>query len=490
MWSDLLGVEYVSRQDSFFALGGHSLLAVRLISRIATLGAEVPLASLFASPTLAALASGIQTQLDAGAAVRPSITPIPHDGFMPLSFAQQRLWFLAQLDSSLSEAYHIPLALRLRGSLDASAFQHALDSLWVRHEVLRSVFVNGEDQPEVRLLDPEQGIPLGLVDLSDVPEAEAELEKLCAEEAKAPFDLATGPLIRARLVRMGDVDHVVLLTQHHIIADGWSHGVLLSELSALYAAYQSNQPNPLTPLAIQYPDYAAWQRQWLSGERLEEQGRYWKRRLTNAPVLLDLPTDHPRSEQQSFAGGFVPIELDAELAASLKQLSQQHGVTLFMTLLAAWAAVLSRLSGQEDVVIGVPSANRGQYELESLIGFFVNTLALRVDLNESPSVTELLARVRGAALDAQDHQDLPFEQVVEIMQPPRRLDHTPLFQVMFSWQQNNEAGEWKLPALEVSAVRSAYEVVKFDLELNLTEADDRIVGGLGYARALFNESTI
>ncbi|PPT24485.1 condensation domain-containing protein, partial [Xanthomonas arboricola] len=428
-------------------------------------------------------------QLDSEDAVYPPIVKTPRDGFMPLSFAQQRLWFLAQLDGALSEAYHVPLVLRLKGPLDVPAFQYALDKLWARHEALRSVFVSGEDQPEVRLLDPEQGIPLGLVDLSDVPEAEAELEKLCAEEAKAPFDLATGPLIRARLVRMGDADHVILLTQHHIIADGWSHGVLLSELSALYAAYQSNQPNPLTPLAIQYPDYAAWQRQWLSGEGLEEQANYWKQRLGDAPVLLDLPTDRPRPDQQSLVGVFVPIELDAELTTSLKRLSQQHGVTLFMTLLAAWAAVLSRLSGQEDVVIGVPSANRNQYELEPLIGFFVNTLALRIGLGERPSVAELLARARDAALDAQDHQDLPFEQVVEIVQPPRRMDYTPLFQVMFSWQNFN-AGNWNLPGLAVATTRKAYDTVRYDLELNLANAGDRIIGSLGYVQALFDESTI
>ncbi len=251
----------------------------------------------------------------------------------------------------------------------------------------------------------------------------------------------------------------------------------------------------MPPLAIQYPDYAAWQRQWLSGERLNEQAAYWKQALADAPTLLDLPTDRRRPEQQSLVGASVPIELSAELTTALKHFSQQQGVTLFMTLLSAWATVLSHLSGQDDIVIGAPSANRGHRDIEPLIGFFINTLALRIDLGDNPTVADLIARVRERALKAQDHQDLPFEQVVEITQPPRRLSHTPLFQVVFAWQ-NHDAGQWAFPGLEVSPVGSSYDVARFDLELELelelelAEAGDRIVGALGYATALFDSATI
>ncbi|MEQ1964010.1 amino acid adenylation domain-containing protein [Xenorhabdus khoisanae] len=493
IWSELLGVEQIGRHDNFFALGGHSLMAVRLVSRIAALGTELQLATLFTSPTLKAVALAIEAKRNAGAVVRGSIKPLSRDGSLPLSFAQQRLWFLAQLDSGISDAYHIPLALRLRGQLNVVVLQQALDALWARHEALRSVFVTNEGEVEVRLLACDHGLPLRRIDLHGGSSTEAELTRLCTDEARAPFDLDTGPLIRACLISVpvtsATDEHILLLTQHHIVSDGWSLGILLPELSALYTAFSNHQASPLSPLAIQYPDYAAWQRQWLSGERWNEQAAYWKQALADAPTLLDLPTDRRRPEQQSLVGASVPIELSAELTTALKRFSQQQGVTLFMTLLSAWAAVLSRLSGQEDIVIGAPSANRGHCDIEPLIGFFVNTLALRIDLSNSPSVADLIIRVREQALKAQYHQDLPFEQVVEITQPPRRLSHTPLFQVVFAWQ-NHDAGQWALPDLEVSPVGSTYEVARFDLELNLAEVDDRIVGALAYATALFDPATV
>jgi amino acid adenylation domain-containing protein len=492
IWSELLGVERVGRHDNFFALGGHSLMAVRLVSRIAAVGAELPLATLFASPTLKVVALAIEAQRNAGAVARATIKSLHRDESLPLSFAQQRLWFLAQLDCGISDAYHIPVVLRLRGQLNVTVLQQALDALWSRHEALRSVFVTTEGEVALHLLACDQGLPLHRIDLLG-PNAESELARLCTEEVRAPFDLATGPLIRACLIRVPVAssadEHVLLLTQHHIVSDGWSLGILLPELSALYTAFSNHQDSPFPPLAIQYPDYAAWQRQWLSGERLNEQVAYWKQALADAPTLLDLPTDRRRPEQQSLLGASVPIELDAELTTALKRFSQQQGVTLFMTVLSAWAAVLSRLSGQEDIVIGAPSANRGHCDIEPLIGFFVNTLALRIDLGDNPSVTDLIAQVRERALTAQDHQDLPFEQVVEITQPPRRLSHTPLFQVVFAWQ-NYDAGQWSLPGLEVSQAGSSDEVTRFDLELNLAEAGDRIVGAFSYATALFDAATI
>ncbi|NHB90497.1 condensation domain-containing protein, partial [Photorhabdus tasmaniensis] len=309
-----------------------------------------------------------------------AIVPISREGELPLSFAQQRLWFLAQIEG-VSETYHIPMALRLCGQLDVMAWQKALDTLFARHEALRSVFVSIEGQPQVQLLAPDSGLLLSQHDLRGLPDAESVLKRLCAEEAHASFNLDRGPLIRTGLIRLTNDEYWFLLTQHHIVSDGWSVDVLIRELSALYTAFLAGQPDPLLPLAIQYPDYAAWQRQWLSAERVQVQSDYWRTLLADAPVLLDLPTDRPRPSEQSFVGYAVPVNLDTALTTALKRLSEQHGVTLFMTLLSAWAVVLSRLSGQDDVVIGTPSAGRSRQEVESLIGFFVNTLALRVDLS-------------------------------------------------------------------------------------------------------------
>ncbi|UGY11925.1 amino acid adenylation domain-containing protein (plasmid) [Bradyrhizobium septentrionale] len=404
------------------------------------------------------------------------------------SFAQQRLWFLAQLDQG-STQYHIRLAWRLKGGLDRSAWQRSLDRLFARHEALRSVFVTSEGKLRVELLPEEAGLPVVEHDLRGRLDADAALSQLCQQEARAPFDLARGPLIRGRLIRLSDEAHVLLLTQHHIVSDGWSLGVLVGELTQLYRAFAAGQDDPLPPLAIQYPDYAAWQRQWLSGERLQRQAQYWRSNLSGAPARLALPTDRPRPAQQSFAGATVPIIIDADLTRGLKRLSRQHGTTLFMTVLAGWAAVLSRLSGQDDLVIGVPSANRGHREIEELIGFFVNTLALRLDLSGEPSVSELLERTRRTALGAQEHQELPFEQVVEIVQPPRALDHTPLFQVMLAWE-NNAVGSLDLPGLSVEAAGEEIDQVKFDLELSLGEQGEEIAGTLAYATALFDQTTI
>jgi natural product biosynthesis luciferase-like monooxygenase protein/amino acid adenylation domain-containing protein len=490
VWQELLGVERVGRHDQFFELGGHSLQAVRLLARVRqVLRVELPMATLFAGPTLAQMAQAVT---EAGARgdlqALPAITAVSRRGAQRLSFAQQRLWFLAQMED-VSATYHVPAALRLRGELDRTALRRSLDAMFARHETLRSVFVAVDGQPRVKLLPSEMGVPMVEHDLRGVPEALERLKELEVEEAGARFDLAQGPLIRARLIRLDEQEHVFLMTQHHIVSDGWSMGVFARELGELYRAFSRDEPNPLAPLAIQYPDYAAWQRRWLGGERLERQIDYWRQTLAGAPVLLELPTDRVRGERQSFAGANIPIYLDGELTEGLKELSGRHGVTLFMTLLSSWAAVLSRLSGQEEVVIGTPTANRGREETEGLIGFFVNTLALRVDLSNEPSMAEFLARVRGTALGAQDHQDLPFEQVVELVQPPRRLNHTPLFQVMFAWQ-NHELGMPDLPGVRVEPAGTTYEVARFDLELDLYEEGETVVGRLNYGTALFDEATI
>ncbi|WP_245309188.1 condensation domain-containing protein, partial [Bradyrhizobium retamae] len=443
---------------------------------------------MFAKPVLADLAESVVEMSRRGPQDLPAIVAVSRDAALVLSFAQQRLWFLAQLDQG-STSYHMPLAWRLQGALDRSVWQRSLDRLFARHEALRSVFVASEGEPRVEVLPKDAGLPVTEHDLRARGDADAALLELCREEARTPFDLARGPLIRGRLIRMSDEEHVLLLTQHHIVSDGWSLGVLARELSQLYRAFEAGQDDPLPPLAIQYPDYAAWQRRWLTGERLQSQAQYWRNNLSGAPARLALPTDRPRPAEQSFAGAMVPVVIDADLTRGLRRLNQRHGTTLFMTVLAAWAAVLSRLSGQDDIVIGVPSANRGRREVEELIGCFVNTLALRLDLSGEPSVSELLARTRRTALGAQEHQDLPFEQVVEIVQPPRRLDHTPLFQVMLAWQ-NNAAPAFDLPGLRVEGAADGFDQVKFDLELNLCEHGEVIAGTLGYATALFDETTI
>jgi amino acid adenylation domain-containing protein len=487
LWSGLLGIERIGRHDDFFALGGHSLLAVQLISRIrSALGLEVPLAELFAQSTLAGYAQHVAA---ATASALPTIVPASRPEALPLSFAQQRLWFLAQLDERAGAAYAMPAGVRLKGSLDAAALRAAMDRIVARHEALRTCFDSVDGAPVQLISPPEVGLALSKVDLSGHNEAEAEVERLATEEVSAPFDLARGPLIRGRLIRLADDHHVLLVTMHHIVSDGWSMGVLVNEFSALYAAFSQGQPDPLPALPIQYADYAVWQRRWITGEVLQRQLDFWRDHLSGAPALLELPTDRPRPAVQDYAGAFFGFELDAELTGKLKALSQRHGTTLFMTLLAAWAALLARLSGQSDVVIGTPVANRHRAEIEPLIGFFVNTQALRVDLAGSPSVAQLLAQVRATALAAQTHQDIPFEQVVDALNPNRSMAHSPVFQVMFAWQ-NTPEGSLELPGLQLEPVGSSSATVKFDLELTLHEAGDCIAGSLGYACALFDRSSI
>ncbi|HEY0855956.1 MAG TPA: amino acid adenylation domain-containing protein, partial [Albitalea sp.] len=485
IWAELLQLERVGRHDNFFHLGGHSLLAVRLVSRVQqALGVQLELATLFERPVLQALAQSIR---EAARTALPPIAVVPRDRALPLSFAQRRLWFLAQM-AGASRAYHIALSLRLTGRLDRVALRRALDRILERHEALRTTFglTDGEPQQHV---SPPQPFPLREHDFSGELHAATRLQSLVDEEAGIEFDLARGPLIRGRLVTLGDDDHGLIVTMHHIVSDGWSVGVFSDELSALYGAFGTGGDDPLPPLEIQYADYAAWQRHWLSGEVLDAHAAYWRDTLAGAPTRLELPTDRPRPPEQDHAGGAIGFELDAEVSAGLRALSQRHGTTLFMTLLAGWAVLLSRLSGQHDLVIGTPTANRSRRELEPLIGFFTNTLALRVDLSGSPTVAQLLQRVKAQAVAAQAHQDLPFEQVVEIVKPPRSLAHTPLFQVLFSWQ-SSAGSTLELPGLQLQPLGAAHATAQFDLALNLFEAQGRIGGGLEYASALFDRSTV
>ena len=415
-----------------------------------------------------------------------ALTVIPkadREAAIPLSFAQHRLWFLAQMDGA-SAAYHIPLGFRLHGRLDERALRDALNALVARHETLRTSFAVEHGAPVQRIGAPDAGFALEVHDLRGRTDAEAQLQRLSCQEVAAPFDLYRGPLIRGRLLHLRDDEAVLLITMHHIVSDGWSISVLLRELGALY------KQTSLPALPVQYADYAIWQRRSLSGDQLEAQGAYWANRLKDAPALLELPTDRSRPAHQQYDGAHVPVALDEELTARLKALSQRCGATLFMTVLAGWALLLARLSGQQEVVVGTPAANRSRKEIEGLIGFFVNTLALRLELPAPLSVEEFLRHVKERALEAQEHQDLPFEHVVELVKPVRSLSYPPLFQVMFGWQ-NNKAEALDLgPDLAITLEKPTSMTAKFDLTLELREIGGRIVGELCYATALFDRETV
>ncbi|MFL5541818.1 MAG: condensation domain-containing protein, partial [Longimicrobiaceae bacterium] len=492
IWAEVLGGGSFGPRDSFFELGGHSLLATQVISRVSRhFGVELPLHALFDKPTISGLAEHINASLRAARGVQPTpLQAAPRGQPLPASFAQQRLWFLQQLAPG-SVSYNMPFALELKGKLEVPALEQALRHLVHRHESLRTTFTLKGDEL-FQVVGEAPSLPLPLVDLAGLaePERQARLREQTEAQVRTPFELERGPLLRQCLVRLDEQEHVLLLTMHHIVSDGWSVGVLHRELGALYAAFVHGQGDPLPPLPVQYADYAVWHRRWVEGPVLEAQAEYWTETLAGAPELLELPTDHPRPAKQDFAGASVKVELDEALSAALKTLGQRHGATLHMTLLAGWAAVLARLSGQDEVVVGTPSANRGRSEIEGLIGFFVNTLPVRVDLSGAPTVAEALGRVKARALEAQANQDIPFEQVVERVQPARSLAHSPLFQVMFAWR-NAPGGSLELPGLSLApADATPHGTARFDLLLSLSEDGGRVVGGVEYATSLFERATV
>ncbi|CAJ9730177.1 non-ribosomal peptide synthetase [Burkholderia pseudomallei] len=484
IWRELLHVERVSRHDNFFELGGHSLLAVQLVSRLRqALSVEVALGTVFDAPVLSALAERLEAE---NTAVLPPIPLAPRDGRIALSLAQQRLWFLTQLEG-VSEAYHMSGAVRLDGPLNREVLQRALNRIVMRHEALRTCFAREEGEP-IQVIQPHADLTVSYHDLREAEQSEQRAKDLSQAHASAPFDLSRDLPVRVLLLQLEDEAHVVQVVMHHIASDGWSVGVFLQELSALYGSFIAKQGDPLAPLPLQYADYAAWQRRWLASGQLEKQGAFWQTNLSGAPTLLELPTDRPRPPKQSHAGASVEVKLGAALSERVKRLSQRHGVTPYMTLLSSWAAVLSRLSGQEEVVIGSPVAGRNRTEVEALIGFFVNTLALRLDLSSEPTVGELLKRTKAQVLSAQAHQDLPFDQVVERVKPPRSTAHPPLFQVMFDWH-NTPARALTMPGLTVSVARTETTTSQYDLVLSMQERNGDIVGHLNYATALFDEQT-
>lgn len=421
--------------------------------------------------------------------IPPPVQPVPRTEDLPLSFAQERLWFLNQLEGQ-SATYNIPMALRFSGAFNVTALEQSFAEMIRRHEALRTTFSVVDGSP-VQVITSTQSVPLSVVDLQGLPEKEqsAKVQRLAAEEARRPFALEQGPLLRGTLLRLGAAEHVLLVTMHHIVSDGWSMGVFIRELSILYKAFLSDQHSPLPNLTIQYADFAYWQRQWLQGEVLEAQLAYWKEQLGGKLPVLELPTDRPRPPVQTFRGAIHSFVLPQTMIEALKTLSQEERATLFMTLLAAFKVLLYRYTGQTDIPVGIPVASRNRSEIEGLIGFFVNTLVLRTDLSGNPTFRELLRRVREVSLGAYDHQDMPFEKLVEVLQPERDLSHTPLFQVMFALQ-NAPMATLELPGLTWNPVEVESGTAKFDLTLFLTETGQGLTGKLEYNTDLFDAATM
>ncbi|HJS23819.1 MAG TPA: amino acid adenylation domain-containing protein, partial [Pyrinomonadaceae bacterium] len=498
IWTEVLKQEQVSVHDNFFELGGHSLLATQVISRVReAFKIELPLMKLFDQPTVAGFATAVEVELSKAAGLTaPPIVPVPRDEPLPLSFAQQRLWFIDQLQPG-SAAYNTPTAVRLTGKLNLEVTRRTFTEIVRRHEALRTTFIARDGQPLQVVHEPEP-FEIPITDLSAEPEGEREarVRAMAMAEAQRPFDLQAGPLLRVSLLRLAEEDHVALFTMHHIVSDGWSIGILVRELAALYGAYLKGEESPLPELAVQYGDFAAWQREWLQGELLEKHLDFWRERLRGAPPALELPTDRPRPTVMTQRGAQYSFKLNYELGRGLQELSRHEGVTLFMVLLGAFAVLLKRYTGQQDIVVGSPIAGRNRGEVEGLIGFFVNTLVMRTDVSGDPTFRELLERVKETALSAYAHQDLPFEKLVEELQPERNLAHSPLFQVMLVLQ-NAPGGELELPGLKLSPLNGDSDsapsegiAVKFELTVTMFETREGLRGSVSYNRDLFDGTTI
>jgi amino acid adenylation domain-containing protein len=491
IWSQILAVEKIGIHDNFFTLGGHSLKATQVISGIReSFGVELPLRELFSAPTIAELAQAIDASIESSGTVEAlEIQPRKASAVLTLSFAQERLWFLNQLEGD-NATYNIPSAWQLNGALSITALEAAVNEIIRRHEILRTTFKTETGVP-TQVIAESLEIKIPLIDLSQIPDTEKfpEIQRWISAEAQHPFNLATDPLVQVKLLRLDALEHILLLTMHHIVSDGWSMGIFWQELSALYKVFSCGKTSPLTELPIQYADYALWQRDWLKGNVLESQLTYWKEQLKDAPPLLELPYENPRPSVQTFRGGNESFQLDLELTEKLQNLSQKSGATLFMTLLAAWSSLLYRYSGRSDILVGTPIANRNRPEIEPLIGFFVNTLVMRTQFKEDRSFADILKIVRQTALDAYAHQDIPFEQLVSELQPNRSLSYNPLFQVMFSLQ-NASMEPPEFPGVICSDLKRESVVAKFDLWLSMEETEGGLIGEWEYNSDLFDRTTI
>ncbi|HXU44718.1 MAG TPA: condensation domain-containing protein, partial [Thermoanaerobaculia bacterium] len=500
VWERVLGIQGIGGRDNFFDLGGHSLLATQVASRLSeAFGFDLPLRALFEAPTVAGLADRI-ARLEAtgrSAAPTPPLVRLPRDDSFrpPLTFGQLRLWFLDQLEQSAAgrSAYNLPAAVRLRGKLSPAALAAALAEVARRHEGLRTTFALRGEEPE-QVIAPPGSVPLPFADLAGLESAEREGEarRIATREVRRPFDLSLGPILRARLLRLDADEHALVLTVHHIASDGWSMDLLLAELSALSSAFAAARPSPLPEPAIQIADYAVWQRSWLAGETLAGEVSWWRETLAGIPALLDLPADRPHPPVQTFRGAHRGRVLDRTLSEGVRRLGREQAATPFMATLAAWATVLHRGSGQPTVVIGTPIANRHRREVEGLIGFLANTLALRTDLDGDPTFAALLARVREAALGAYAHQDLPFERLVEELAPARELGQSPIFQTMFSFQTRTRPAAGAAgaePGLTVTALEADPGTAKFDLTLALVADGPALAASLEWNVDLFDPAT-
>jgi hypothetical protein len=490
VWRAVLKIERIGIHESFFDLGGHSLLAAQVVSRLRALGIEMPLSMLFVAPTIQLLATKVRKGQDALAPVRPALTRRSHGGPQPLSYAQQRLWFLEEWHPG-SAFYNIMGAVRLRGALDLPALERALQELVDRHETLRTRFEVLNGFP-AQVMEERVEIELPFEDLSGLhPEAKRVREALARLRSAAlqPFDLKWAPLFRGCLIRLAPQDHLLMLGAHHIVSDGGSMGVMIREMTVLYSAFRKGNSSPLAALPVQYADFACWQRTWLEGEAMNAQLGYWRKQLANMPGQLRLPADRSRSEEASFHTGAETFSLSADLTRAILALGRDHGGTTFMTFLAAFKVLLCYYAQQDDIVVGANVSNRGQVELEGLIGLFVNQLVLRTRLAGDPSFTETLARVRNTTLEAYANQDLPFDKLVADLRPERVLNRSPLFNVKFECS----AGLWQAPVfegLECSMVDLGLDVLRHDLHLFIDAVDPVASGKLIYDSDIFSAATI
>ncbi len=491
IWTDVLGLDRVGVHDNFFELGGHSLLAIQVVSRVReAFQVEPALRDLFETPTIAGLAERIETVIRANQGLQaPPIERVTREGNLPLSFGQQRLWFLDKLAQG-SSFYNISFAIRVGGNLDVAALEWSLKEIARRHEGLRTTFSSVDGQP-VQIISDTISLTVPLIDLTELAEGQrdAAARRLAAEKSQSPFDLSHGPLYRATLLRFGAEEHVFLFTMHHIISDGWSIGVLIREFVTLYRAYIEGRPSPLSDLPFQYVDFASWQREWFQGEVLEKQLSYWKKQLEGCPPVLELPSDRPRPAVQTFRGADISMPMPKDLHKAVQNLSRQEGVTLYMTLLAAFQTLLHRYTGQNDICVGSAMAGRTHTETEGMIGFFVNTLVFRTDLGGDPSFRELLRRVRDVMLGAYTHKDLPFERLVEALQPARSTSHSPIFQVAFDLP-NIPTQALQLPGLVIQPFKGESSTSKYDMHLFVIEGEDGLTAKVEYSTDLFDASTI